>query len=167
MKKNLIKSLTALMIATVALSTAVILPKRDVEAATKTDLINRVCTIAKNEKGYIGYANSGNRYGKWINDNYPELYWGSKEHVAWCDVFVDWCLIQALDYDKFCQLTNQGKGTNGKSNNKGGAKTYYKDQPSNQECSEGYYKKIGRLFTPGGKTPIERGDQVFFTYEHT
>ena len=166
MKKNLIKSLTTLLIATVAISTAVILPKRDVDAATENELIRTVCNIAKWEERYSTNGDYGNKYGAWINKYYPDLYWGDKTKVAWCDVFVDWCMIQAFGYENACKITNQGKGYDGKRDNRGGAKTYYKYDSSNDHNSEAYYKQMGRLLYPKDTSP-RKGDQVFFTYEHT
>jgi peptidoglycan hydrolase-like protein with peptidoglycan-binding domain len=69
-----------------------------------------VIAIAENEVGYLEKAtnsqlddkaanagyNNYTKYARDIDENYPNFYNGKKNGFAWCDVFVDWCFIQAF-----------------------------------------------------------------------
>ena len=72
------------------------------------------------------------------------FYNGRKQGVAWCDVFVDWCFIQA--YGKAAALALTCQPTNAKNNCGAGCK-----------YSRQYYQKKGQLY----KAP-QPGDQIFF-----
>ena len=116
---------------------------------------SKVIAVAMNEVGYLEKrtnaqlydktANAGtNNYTKYANDidtKYPNFYNGKKNGYAWCDVFVDWCFIQAFGVDNAKKLLNQP------------------DKSLGAGCgySANYFKQIGRFFT----SP-QVGDQVFF-----
>lgn len=114
----------------------------------------RVVNIALAEEGYLEKASKENLDSKTANagrknytkyardmDAIPGFYNGKKQGVAWCDVFVDWCFVQAYGVDDgralLCQPTRSA-----------GAGCRYSRQ---------YYKNKGRLF----ESP-EPGDQIFF-----
>lgn len=114
----------------------------------------KVIDIALAEEGYLEKAsnkdldsktgNAGKKnYTKYARDMdaIPGFYNGRKQGVAWCDVFVDWCFVQAYGVDDgralLCQPTKSC-----------GAGCKYSRQ---------YYKAKGRLF----ESP-EPGDQIFF-----
>ena len=116
----------------------------------------KVIDIALAEDGYLEKAtndhlddktaNPGkNNYTKYARDlaAYP-FYNGTKTGAHWCDVFVDWCFVQAYGKDAALAMTFQP--TNPNSNYGAGCK-----------WSRSYYKNKGRLFN----TP-EPGDQIFF-----
>jgi len=111
--------------------------------------------IALDEVGYLekrslsnldsktANAGSGN-YTKYSRDLYNAGYYnGSKQGVAWCNVFVDWCHYKASGGDKTlaqwisCQSGPYGAGC---------------------KYSMEYYKDAGRFFT---SNPIP-GDQIYF-----
>lgn len=116
---------------------------------------SKVIDIALNEVGYLEKrtnaqlydktANAGmNNFTKYANDidtKYPNFYNGKKNGYAWCDVFVDWCFIQAFGVDNAKKLLNQP------------------DKSLGAGCgySANYFKQIGRFFT----SP-QVGDQIFF-----
>ena len=114
--------------------------------------INKLIEIATKEAGYLekktnkdldsktANAGSGN-YTKYARDldNIKGFYNGKKNGYAWCDVFVDWCFVQAFGEKRARELLNHGTL---------GAGCKY---------SMDYYKKKGQLFT----TP-KVGDQIFF-----
>lgn len=116
---------------------------------------DQVIQTALNEVGYLEkkdatnlddkVANAGDKnYTKYARDlDALGFYNGRKNGVAWCDVFVDWCFVQAYGLNAAAKLTCQ---TPGKSNCGAGCK-----------YSRQYYKKKGRLF--GAPQP---GDQIFF-----
>lgn len=70
--------------------------------------------VAEKEVGYLEKksnsqlesktANAGyNNYTKYANffdKNYPDFYNGKKNGYAWCDMFVDWCFVQAFGKEK-------------------------------------------------------------------
>lgn len=103
------------------------------EKATNTDLDGK--TSNAGEKNYTKYARDMDA----IN-----FYNGRKQSYAWCDVFVDWCFVQAFGKDVALALTYQPRN----SDNNCGAGCKY---------SRNYYKNNKRLFN----NP-ESGDQIFF-----
>lgn len=115
----------------------------------------KVIEIALAEVGYLEKASNANLEGKTANagsKNYTKyaldldtlgFYNGRKNGVAWCDVFVDWCFVQAYGLDTALRLTCQPLG---KSNCGAGCK-----------YSRQYYQSKGQLHN----TP-QAGDQVFF-----
>lgn len=90
-------------------------------------------------------ANAGDKnYTKYARDlDALGFYNGRKQSVAWCDVFVDWCFVQAYGLDAALKLTNQPLGKN----NSGAGCKY----------SRQYYKNKKQLFDMP-----EPGDQIFF-----
>lgn len=126
----------------------------------------KVIDIALAEVGYIEKetnaqldsktANAGDEnYTKYARDlDAINFYNGRKQGHYWCDVFVDWCFVQA--YGKAAALKITYQPTNNKNNCGAGCK-----------YSRQYYQNKGRLFN----TP-EIGDQIFFygsdgTVSHT
>lgn len=114
----------------------------------------KVINIALGEVGYLEKetndqlddmtANAGDEnYTKYARDlDKLGFYNGRKQHVAWCDVFVDWVFVIAYGMDAALALTFQPYG---KSNCGAGCK-----------YSRQYYQKNGHLFDKP-----ERGDQIF------
>lgn len=114
----------------------------------------KVISIAKAEVGYLEKksnkdldsktGNAGDKnYTKYARDMdaIPGYYNGRKQGAAWCDVFVDWCFVQAYGVDDgralLCQPTKScGAGC---------------------KYSRNYYKSKGRLFDAP-----QPGDQIFF-----
>ena len=115
----------------------------------------KVIQVAEGEVGYLEKksnasldsktANAGDKnYTKYARDlDALGFYNGRKQSVAWCDIFVDWCFVQAYGLEAALKMTNQPLG---KSNCGAGCK-----------YSRNYYQKMGRLFTKP-----ELGDQIFF-----
>lgn len=115
---------------------------------------SKLIKIAEAEVGYLEKksnssldsktANAGyNNYTKYARDLHKAGYYqANKQGYAWCDMFVDWCHLQAAGGDKklaeatICQTGPYGAG-----------------------CTESmrYYKNAKRLFT----SP-KPGDQIFF-----
>lgn len=76
--------------------------------------IDKVLTIARQEIGYLEKrsnsqldsktANAGsNNYTKYARDLYPSL-----QGQPWCDMFVDWCMVQAFGQVTARQLLGGG-----------------------------------------------------------
>ena len=117
--------------------------------------MEKVLQIALNEVGYLEKAsnynldsktaNAGaNNYTKYARDFdslYPNFYNGKKNGCEWCDMFVDWCVVQVYGEEGartvLCQPAKSA-----------GAGCYY---------SAAYYKTAGRF----GTTP-QKGAQIFF-----
>lgn len=115
---------------------------------------SKLVAIAQAEVGYLEKktnaqldsktANAGsNNYTKYARDLHQAGYYqASKQGLAWCDMFVDWCHWIAADKDAdeaqrvICQTGPYGAGC---------------------AYSAQYYKNAGRFHT----TP-EVGDQIFF-----
>lgn len=116
----------------------------------------KVIDIALAEVGYLEKetwaqlddktANAGDEnYTKYSRDLAKvDFYNGSKKGAYWCDVFVDWCFVQAYGKDAALAMTFQPTKA---ANNCGAGCKYSRD----------YYKAKGRLYN----TP-EPGDQIFF-----
>lgn len=116
--------------------------------------VETLIEIAKKEIGYLEKAsnknldsktgNAGdNNYTKYARDldAIPDFYNGKKNGYPWCDVFVDWCFVEAFG-------TKTAKEMLCQPNDSLGASCTY---------SANYYKKKGMFET----TP-QIGDQVFF-----
>lgn len=112
-----------------------------------------VIKIALGEVGYLekksnsnldsNTANAGDKnYTKYARDlaKVKDFYNGNKNGYAWCDVFVDWCFVQAFGTENakrlLCQTGLLGAGC---------------------KYSFQYYKNAGRAYS----SP-QRGDQIFF-----
>ncbi|MBR5879051.1 MAG: LysM peptidoglycan-binding domain-containing protein [Akkermansia sp.] len=116
----------------------------------------KVIDIALAEVGYLEketksqldstMGNAGeNNYTKYARDlDTLGFYNGRKQGAAWCDVFVDWCFVQAYGKDAALALTCQPT----KAANNCGAGCKYSRQ---------YYQTKGQLHS----SP-QPGDQVFF-----
>lgn len=117
-------------------------------------MINKIISIAKNEVGYLEKASNKNLDDKTANagkanytkyardlDAIPGFYNGKKNGYAWCDVFVDWCFVQAFGVDKAKELICQPSKSLG----------------AGCKYSMNYYRSAGRLY----EAPKE-GDQIFF-----
>ena len=118
---------------------------------TKEELLN----IAFSEEGYLEKqssaqlddktANAGSaNYTKYARDLYQAGYYsGSKQGVAWCSMFVDWCHYIAAGKNKaLAQKISCQSGIYGAS----------------CTCSMNYYKEAGRFY----KTNPQPGDQIYF-----
>lgn len=116
--------------------------------------LDKVLSIALAEEGYLEkksnkdlddkLKNAGaNNYTKYARDldNIKNFYNGKKQGYAWCDVFVDWCFVQAFGVDRALELLCQPTGSCG-------AGVGY-------SCD--YYKKKGQFYTKP-----QAGDQIFF-----
>jgi hypothetical protein len=116
----------------------------------------KVINIALAEVGYLEKksnsqlddksANAGSKnYNKYSRDLavYP-FYNGAKTGVAWCDIFVDWCFVQAYGLEAALKLTCQP--TNPSVNYGAGCR-----------WSRSYYSDKGQLFD----SP-QPGDQIFY-----
>ena len=78
--------------------------------------LEKVLQIASNEVGYLEKtsnsnldsktANAGDRnYTKYARDmDNLNVYNGKKQGYAWCNVFIDWCFVQALGVDRAKEL---------------------------------------------------------------
>jgi len=116
---------------------------------------SKVIAIAEAEIGYLEKASNKNLDDKKANagdknytkyardlDSIPGFYNGGKQGFAWCDVFVDWCFVQAYGVDIAKKLLCQPSGSLG-------AGCYY---------SARYYKQKGQFHN----SAPQPGDQIFF-----
>lgn len=116
---------------------------------------SKVLAVAKAEVGYLEKKSNSNLDSKTANagyNNYTKyardldklgyFYNGPKQGYAYCDVFTDWCFVQAYGVDAALELLCQPKKSAG----------------AGCEYSAGYYKKKGQFHKTGPKA----GDQIFF-----
>lgn len=115
---------------------------------------DKVIDIALDEVGYIekasnsnldsktGNAGSGN-YTKYARDlDKINFYNGPKNGYAWCDVFVDWCFVEAFDKERALELLYQPEKSTG----------------AGCGFSMNFYKAHNQFYS----SP-KVGDQIFFT----
>lgn len=116
---------------------------------------SKVLDIALGQVGYLEKETNANldsktgnagdenytKYARDFDTKYPNFYNGRKNGYAWCDIFVDWCLVMAFGVDAALKLLGQPLKSCG----------------AGCSWSAKYYKQIGRFF----KTP-KVGDQIFF-----
>lgn len=117
--------------------------------------VSKLLAVALAEEGYLEKAsnsqldsktaNAGsNNYTKYARDldAFGDFYNGRKQTVAWCDMFVDWCFVQAFGREEAQRLLNQP------------------DRSYGAGCglSANYFKAINRFYTSNPQP----GDQIFF-----
>lgn len=115
----------------------------------------RLIAVAQAEVGYLEKKSNSQLDNKTANAGYknytkyardldaiPDFYNGNKQGVAWCDMFVDWCMIQAFGLEAGQKMLCQPDRSYG----------------AGCQSSANYYKSKGRYFT---KNP-QPGDQIFF-----
>lgn len=118
--------------------------------------MKKVLEIALAEVGYLEKASNYNLDSKTGNagkknftkyardlDNIPNFYNGKKNGFDWCDVFVDWCFVQAYGVELAKKLLCQPSKSLG----------------AGCQYSVNYYKQAGRFH----KTIPKPGDQIFFS----
>lgn len=117
--------------------------------------VERLLAVASAEVGYLEKtsnfqldsktANAGSaNYTKYARDlDAMGVYHARKQGLSWCDIFADWCFVQAFGLDAALRMTGQPKGGYGAG------------------CTESanYYRRMGR-FHQSGPQP---GDQIFFS----
>lgn len=118
--------------------------------------VDKVINIALNEVGYLEKKSNSQLYDKTANagygnytkyayefdTKYTNFYNGRKNGFPYCDVFVDWCFVQAFGVDKAKDLLCQPSKSLG----------------AGCGYSARYYKNKGQFYTKNPK----RGDQIFF-----
>ena len=115
---------------------------------------DKVIDVALNEVGYIEKASNSNLDDKTANTgsgNYTKyardldkinFYNGPKNGYAWCDVFVDWCFVQAFGKERALELLCQPEKSTG----------------AGCGFSMNFYKAHNQFYTEP-----KAGDQIFFT----
>lgn len=130
---------------------------------TVNQAVKKLIAVAEAEVGYLEKASASNLDSKTANPgsaNYTKyardldaisgFYNTAKQTAAWCDIFTDWCFVQAYGVDKAKQLICHdiyGAGV---------------------DISAEYYQNNGQYYTSDPKV----GDQIFFVdssnvYQHT
>ena len=119
--------------------------------------VERVIATARAELGYLEkaskaqldsrIANAGDKnYTKYARDlDALGVYDGKKNGYPWCDVFVDWCLIQTFGLEPALRMTGQKLGGYG----------------AGCTMSMNYYRAMGRFF----RSAPRPGDQIFFSQD--
>lgn len=119
--------------------------------------VERLLSVAGAEVGYLEKAtnaqldsptaNAGStNFTKYARDlDAMGVYHAAKNGFAWCDIFVDWCFVQAFGLEAALKMTGQPKGGYGAG------------------CTESanYYRRMGRFFQRAANP--QPGDQIFFS----
>jgi peptidoglycan hydrolase-like protein with peptidoglycan-binding domain len=148
----------------------------------------KVLTVAKKQLNYLEKetnknldsktGNAGdNNYTKYARDfdtKYKTFYNGKKQGAAWCDIFVDWCFVEALGEKRALELLCQPKKScgagcgwsadyykaKGRFGKKAmvGAQIFFKDR-SGEACHTGLVTKVGTkyVYTIEGNTSSAPG----------
>lgn len=132
-------------------------PAQDSKPAGESYDRRKVIALALAEVGYLEKksadqldsqtANAGSaNYTKYARDldALGDFYNGRKQGYAWCDVFVDWCFVQAYGVENALKLLCAKRGSSG------AGCTY----------SLNYYIAAGRYLKRADKPEV--GDQIFF-----
>jgi hypothetical protein len=132
-------------------------PAQDGKPAGESCDRRKVIALALAEVGYLEKksaaqldnqtANAGSaNYTKYARDldALGDFYNGPKQGYAWCDVFVDWCFVQAYGVENALKLLCAKRGSSG------AGCTY----------SLNYYIAAGQFHKRGEKPEV--GDQIFF-----
>jgi len=110
MKKSLfLKSLVA-VITMIGIISSSAIQVRQVNADTVDQYIKRVCLIAEAEIGTKETGTNHTKYAEYFDKNYPKFYGDKKQNTPWCDIFVDWCFVQAFGYEAARRITYQKSG---------------------------------------------------------
>lgn len=111
---------------------------------TKSEAVERVLNLARNEIGYHEGANNYTKYAAEL-EKFPDLFWGqSKQYLPWCATWIVYLFYKAFGLDtgtKMLCISSLPCGAAG---------CLYAAQ---------YYKDAGRWVT----SP-QPGDQIFFSY---
>ena len=114
-KTGILKSLSVLVTVTSILTAgSSVMTQKKVSAAGNKKYAAAVINIALAEEGYREYGDNKCKYSQEIDamrKNGQCLYNGYKNGAAeWCDIFVDWCMIQAYGFDAMRPMTGQTPG---------------------------------------------------------
>jgi len=101
----------------------------------------KVIGIATAEIGYTEQGKNITKYAKDFDTKYPTFYNTKKQGAEWCDIFYDWCMVQAFGEETARKMLYQPIKS-------AGAGCYYSAQ---------YYKQNNAFYS----TP-QIGDQIFF-----
>lgn len=101
----------------------------------------KVIEIAESQIGYKEKSENITKYAKFFDDEYPNFYNTKKQGAEWCDIFVDWCFVQAYGFEKALKLLCQPTKSCG----------------AGVSFSYDYFKKKGKV----GSEP-KVGAQIFF-----
>lgn len=117
--------------------------------------VSKLIKVAESQVGYLEKKSNSNLDSKTTNagynnytkyardlDKYGYIYNGKKNGYAWCDMFVDWCFVEAFGVEEALKLLQQPKKSYG-------AGCYW---------SAKYYKDKKQFYTTSPKI----GDQIFF-----
>ena len=67
----------------------------------------KVIEIAESQIGYTEKGTNQTKYAKFFDTEYPNFYNGKKQGAEWCDIFVDWCFVQAYGFKDAIKLLCQ------------------------------------------------------------
>lgn len=115
--------------------------------------VEKLLSVVRRELGYLEKASNANLdsrtgnagYSNWTKyardmDKLP-AYNGPKNGFEWCDIFVDWCMVEAFGFDLAWKMSNQPLRGAG----------------AGCPFSANYFKAAGRFYAD----PMP-GDQIFF-----
>lgn len=69
--------------------------------------VNKVIELAVSQVGYKETGENITKYAKFFDDAYPNFYNTKKQGAEWCDIFVDWCFVQAYGFNDALKLLCQ------------------------------------------------------------
>ena len=69
--------------------------------------VNKVIELAVSQIGYKETGTNITKYAKFFDDAYPNFYNFKKQGAEWCDIFVDWCFVQAYGFNDALKLLCQ------------------------------------------------------------
>ncbi len=165
-KTGIIRSLSVVVtVASILTAGSSVMTQKKVSAASNKKYAAAVVNIALAEEGYREYANNKCKYSEDIDNmrrNGQYFYNGYKNGAAeWCDIFVDWCFIQAYGFDAARQMTGQTAGHDCGAGVKY-SYSYYSNHPSYpQPGDQIFFKDSSNTMTHTGLVYAVYGGRVY------
>ena len=112
--------------------------------------VKKVIKVAKAELGYKETPVNITKFAADFDKIYPDFYNTRKQGAEWCDIFVDWCFVQAYGEKDALKLLCQPKKS-------AGAGCKYSYQYFKAKKQTGKTPKVGAQIFFGSKEPTHTG----------
>lgn len=112
--------------------------------------VKKVIKVAKAELGYKEKPINITKFAADFDKMYPDFYNTRKQGAEWCDIFVDWCFVQAYGEKDALKLLCQPKKS-------AGAGCKYSYQYFKDKKQTGKTPKVGSQIFFGSKYPTHTG----------
>ena len=112
--------------------------------------VDKVIKIAEKELGYRETPVNITKFAADFDKKYPDFYNSRKQGAEWCDIFVDWCFVEAYGEKEALKLLCQPKKS-------AGAGCKYSYQYFKNKKQAGSKPKVGAQIFFGSTQPTHTG----------